>query len=395
VLGEMANQVFSSWPEYSQDEIDAVVRVLRSGKVNYWTGEEGRLFEREFASSIGCDHAVALTNGTGALEAALRALDIGAGDEVVVTPRTFVASVSCIAAVGAIPRFADVDYASQNVTAESIDRAVTSQTRAVICVHLAGWPCEMDAIMSLAEERRLSVVEDCAQAHGARYKGVSVGAIGDIGAWSFCQDKIMTTGGEGGMATTSDRALWSRMWSYKDHGKAWEAVYEREHPPGFRWVHESFGTNLRMLEAQAAIGRIQLRYLDEWHQRRLLNANRLLEGLGGIEALRVPEPPSHVEHAWYKFHAFVQPELLKTSWDRDRIMEEVRAAGVPCFAGSCSEVYLEKAFDNTRWRPTERLPVARMLGESSLMVLVDPTISSAQIDHTIEVLTAVIARAIR
>ena len=391
----MANKAFSTWPEYGQDQIDAVVRVLRSGKVNYWTGEEGRLFENEFAAAIGCGHAVALTNGTAALEVALRALGIGARDEVVVTPRTFVASASCIATIGAIPRFADVDSDSQNVTAESIDAALTPKTRAVICVHLAGWPCEMDAIMTLTEERRLSVVEDCAQAHGARYRGLSVGAIGNIGAWSFCQDKIMTTGGEGGMTTTSDGELRSRMWSYKDHGKAWGAVYEREHPPGFRWLHESFGTNFRMLEAQAAIGRIQLEYLDDWHQRRTQNANQLLNGLSDIEALRVPRPPSHVEHAWYKFHAFIRPDLLKTNWDRDRILDEAGAAGIPCFAGSCSEVYLERAFANTGWRPAERLPVARALGETSLMVLVDPTVSSARIDKTIEVLKAVMARAVR
>ena len=375
----------SSWPEYSQIEIDAVVRVLKSGKVNYWTGDESRKFESEFASLVGSKHAVALTNGTLALEAALRALGIGAGDEVIVTPRTFVASVSCIAAVGAVPRFADVDPDSQNVTADSISAVLTSKTRAVICVHLAGWPCEMDAIMALAEEHGLAVVEDCAQAHGAQYNGVAVGAIGQIGAWSFCQDKILTTGGEGGMVTTNDRELWSRMWSYKDHGKSWEAVYEREHPPGFRWQHESLGTNWRMLEMQAAIGRIQLQYLDEWHNRRAENAIRLLNGFSQIDGLRAPRPPEHIEHAWYKFHAFIEPELLKANWSRERIMMEVESAAVPCFAGSCSEVYLEKAFDNSGWRPPERLPVARKLGETSLMFLIDPTIGPSSLDKTIEV----------
>jgi len=253
----------------------------------------------------------------------------------------------------------------------------------------------MDAIMALAEEHGLAVVEDCAQAHGAQYNGVAVGTFGQIGAWSFCQDKILTTGGEGGMVTTNDRELWSRMWSYKDHGKSWEAVYEREHPPGFRWQHESLGTNWRMLEMQAAIGRIQLRDLDEWHNRRTENAIRLLNGFSQIDGLRAPRPPEHIEHAWYKFHAFIEPELLKANWSRERIMMEVESAAVPCFAGSCSEVYLEKAFDNSGWRPPERLPVARKLGETSLMFLIDPTIGPSSIDKTIEVMNDVMARATR
>ena len=246
---------FAPWPSFSGEEADAVKNVLLSNKVNYWTGDESRKFEHEFAKWCGVSHAVALANGTLALDAALKALGIGPGDEVVVTPRTFIASISCVVNAGAKPVFADVDADSGNITAESIAKVLTSKTKAIICVHLAGWPCDMDPIMAVAERHHLKVIEDCAQAHGAVYKGRSVGSIGHIGAWSFCQDKIMTTGGEGGMVTTNDEILWRKMWAYKDHGKSYEAVYEREHPPGFRWVHESFGTNWRMLEVQAAIGR--------------------------------------------------------------------------------------------------------------------------------------------
>ncbi|MNQ73484.1 L-glutamine:2-deoxy-scyllo-inosose aminotransferase [compost metagenome] len=389
----MLNTAFSPWPSFTEEEADAVRDVILSNKVNYWTGQECREFEKEFAAWSGTDYAIALANGTVALDVALQALGIGAGDEVVVTPRTFLASVSSIVNVGAVPVFAEVDRDSQNITAETIRAVLTPRTRAVICVHLAGWPCDMDPIMALAAEYDLKVIEDCAQAHGAQYKGRPVGSIGHVGAWSFCQDKIMTTGGEGGMVTTNGRALWSKMWSLKDHGKSWEAVYERQHAPGFRWLHDDFGTNWRMLEVQAVIGRIQLRRMAEWHASRLSNAQKIWDSARQLPALRVPAIPEGSLHAAYKCYVFVEPQQLKSGWDRDRILNEIAARGVPCFSGSCSEVYLEKAFDDTGWRPAERLPVARELGETSLMFMVHPTLSAAEIDKTCAVLAEVMAEA--
>lgn len=389
------NTPFSPWPSITEEEADAVRNVLLSNKINYWTGQESREFEKEFAAWAGTEYAIALANGTVALDVALKALGIGAGDEVVVTPRTFLASVSSIVNAGAVPVFAEVDCESQNITAETVRAVLTPRTRAVICVHLAGWPCDMDPMMALAEECGLFVIEDCAQAHGAEYKGRSVGSIGHVGAWSFCQDKIMTTGGEGGMVTTNDRELWSKMWSYKDHGKSWEAVYEREHPPGFRWLHESFGTNWRMLEVQAVIGRIQLRRMADWHARRLANAERVWGCARAMRGLRVPAIPEGSLHAAYKCYVFVEPKQLKADWNRDRILGEIVARGVPCYSGSCSEVYLERAFDNTGWRPDERFPVARELGESSLMFLVHPTLTPAEIDKTCAVLAEVMQEAVR
>ena len=293
-------------------------------------------------------------NGTVALEVALRTLGVGPEDEVIVTPRSFIASVSCVAAVGANPVFADVNLNSGNICVETIAPLITSRTKVILCVHLAGWPCEMEEILDLAHRHNLTVIEDCAQAHGAQYRGKSVGSWGAVGAWSFCQDKIMTTGGEGGMVTTQDETLWHKMWSYKDHGKSHKAVYEREHPPGFRWLHESFGTNARMLEMQAAIGRIQLKRMTQWHEQRKQNALQLQKTCLDCTALRTPVPPPHVEHGWYKFYSYVRPEALSSSWSRDRIISEINALGVPCYSGSCSEIYLEKAFDNTGWRPKER-----------------------------------------
>ena len=391
----MLNTPFPPWPNFTPEEADAVRDVLLSNRVNYWTGEEGRQFEREFAAWAGASHAIALANGTVALDAALLALGIGSGDEVVVTPRTFLASASAIVNCGAVPVFADVDRDTQNITVATIRAVLTPRTRAIVCVHLAGWPCAMDAIMDLATERGLFVIEDCAQAHGARWQDRSVGTFGHVSAWSFCQDKIMTTGGEGGMITTNDRALWSRMWSLKDHGKSWEAVYEREHPPGFRWLHESFGTNWRMTEMQSAIGRIQLRRMGKWHAVRLANARAIWDACRQLPGLRVPEIPAEAEHAAYKCYVFVEPKELRSGWDRDRIMAEVVARGVPCYSGSCSEVYLEKAFDNTGWRPAERLPVARELGETSLMFLVHPGLGEAEIGRTVQAITAVMTKAVR
>lgn len=389
----MLNTPFSPWPSFSAEEADAVRDVILSNKVNYWTGRECREFESEFSAWAGTRYAIAMANGTVALDVALKALGIGVGDEVVVTPRTFLASVSSIVNAGAIPVFADVDRDSQNITAESIRAVLTSRTRAVICVHLAGWPCDMDPIMALAAEHDLKVIEDCAQAHGAQYKGRSVGSIGHVGAWSFCQDKIMTTGGEGGMVTTNEHELWSKMWSFKDHGKSWDAVYEREQSSGFRWLHESFGTNWRMMETQAVLGRIQLSRMPDWHVRRVINAQRIWDCARQLPGLRVPTLPDDCVHAAYKCYVFVEPQQLNTGWDRDRILGEVAARGVPCFSGSCSEVYLEKAFDDTGWRPAERLPMARELGETSLMFLVHPTLTEAEIDKTCTVLRDVMLEA--
>jgi dTDP-4-amino-4,6-dideoxygalactose transaminase len=382
-----------SWPRFDQDEIDAVAAVLASGKVNYWTGEEGRLFEKEFASFAETEYAVAVSNGTVALDLALIALEIGSGDEVVVTSRTFLASASSIVTVGAKPVFADVDRDSQNITAKSIQAVLSSRTKAIMCVHLAGWPCDMDSIMALAEMHNLFVIEDCAQAHGARYKGRSVGSIGHVGAWSFCQDKIMTTGGEGGMVTTNDRKLWLKMWAFKDHGKSWSAVYDHPGQPGFRWLHDSFGTNMRMTEMQAAIGRIQLQKLPQWRLDRTRNAKEVLKTARKLSGLRVSTPPEDIEHAWYKCYLFIEPTALRPGWDRDRIMHEIAKFGVPCFSGSCSEVYLEKAFDLTGYRPIERLPIAKELGATSMMFLVHPTLTKAELNVTAKALHEVMNRA--
>ena len=397
----MLNTQFSPWPSFTQEEADAVSQVLLSNKVNYWTGTECREFEKEFAAWAGTDYAVALANGTLALDVALQAMGIGEGDEVIVTPRSFIASVSTVVNAGAIPVFADVDNNTGNISATTIAPKITDKTKAIICVHLAGWPCDMDAIMALAKQHNLWVIEDCAQAHGAKYKGKPVGSIGHVGAWSFCQDKIMTTGGEGGMVTTNDKALWQKMWEYKDHGKNYDSIYHKQHPPGFRWLHDSFGTNWRMMEMQAVIGRIQLKKMAEWTKIRTQNAKILRDALtqfaGEQQFLRIPDIEFHQVmggdsvHAYYKYYVYVRPENLPENINRDSILNALNEKKIPCFSGSCSEIYLEKAFDNHPSRPNARLTVAKELGETSLMFLIHPTLTTTEMqtiaNTTVDVLT--------
>lgn len=385
---------FAPWPSFSADEVAAVTRVLESGKVNYWTGEEGRNFEAEFAAFTGCKHAIALANGTVALELALQTLGIGPGDEVIVSSRTFIASASCIVMRGATPVMADVDRDSQNITVDTIRAVVTPRTRAVITVHLAGWPCDMDPILGFARECGLKVIEDCAQALGAMYKGRPVGSMGDVNAFSFCQEKIMTTGGEGGAITTNDSDAWSRAWAFKDHGKSYDAVYHRQHEPGYRWLHDSFGTNWRLTEIQSAIGRLALGKLPEQISKRRTLAARLTARLSDLSALRVPTPPDYILHSYYKHYAFLRKERLHKDWNLQCIIDAINAEGIPCSVGGSSEIYLERAFP-PQLRPRERLPIAKELGETSLMFVVHPTLDERDMEDTASAVEKVMAYATR
>jgi dTDP-4-amino-4,6-dideoxygalactose transaminase len=375
---------WSQWPVFDQEQITAATEVLQSGRVNYWTGDQGRQFEREFADYTHCKYAVAVANGTVALELALHATGVEQGDEVIVPSRTFIATASAVVARRATPVCADVDPCTQNITADTIAAQVTSRTKAIIVVHLAGWPCDMTPIMKLAKRLDLIVIEDCAQAHGARYLGQPVGSLGDVAAFSFCQDKIMTTAGEGGMVVTNQEEVWRKAWSYKDHGKSYHAVHEQEHPPGFRWLHESFGTNMRMTEVQSAVGRVALQRLDTWVHTRRQYAAQLSGAFSGIDTVTACCPPSDIYHSYYKYYALVNPKDLKAEWNRDRILQEITNLGVPCYSGSCSEIYLEKAFPKDL-QPARRFPQARLLGENSLMFLVDPSLTPQQITRTAEV----------
>jgi len=385
----------ASWPQFDSEQIDAATGVLASGKVNVWTGQVTTAFEQEFATFCGTSHAIAMANGSLALSAAYLAIGLEPGDELITTPRTFIATASSAVLLGVKPEFADVDADSGAITASTIAPLITSRTKAISVVHLGGWPADMPAILELARAHGIVVIEDCAQAHGARIDGQSVGSFGDVAAWSFCQEKIISTGGEGGMVTTHRADLWDLMWAFKDHGKTHEAVFDREHQPGFRWLHERFGSNFRLTELQSAIGRIQLQRLPEWTAARTRNALQLAEALLDCSVVRVPLPPEGMTHAWYKFYAFVKPDALAGGWSRDRILSEIAALGYPAFNGSCSEIYQEKCFQEAGLTPAERLPVARQLGQTSLMFLVHPTITPEQMAAYSEAVRSVVQRACR
>ncbi|ENM3878816.1 DegT/DnrJ/EryC1/StrS aminotransferase family protein [Vibrio cholerae] len=384
----MLNTGFSPWPSYSEEEVKIISDILRSNRVNYWTGEHGKSFEKEFAAWCGTKYAVALSNGTVALEVALRAMGIGPGDEVITTPRTFLATASAIVAVGARPVFADVELVNQNISARTITDVISPVTKAIIVVHLAGLPAEMDEIMSLADEHDLYVIEDCAQAHGAKYKGKSVGSIGHVGCWSFCQDKIMTTAGEGGMITTDHQAFYEFIWSYKDHGKNLEKVLDDKIPRGkFRWLHDSFGSNFRMTEIQAAIGRYQLNKVNEW-----CNTRRKYMGLydavvDKFSFIRKIDIPDHVQHAGYKYYMFVNDKHNVNI--RDRILQKLIQNGIPAYEGSCSEIYLENAF-HENIKPSYRLKNAEILGRTSIMLLVHPSLTDAELYRMCDILNSVL-----
>ena len=387
---QLSKPVFGKWPYFSEEEISAATQCLATGKVNYWTGQEGRQFEREFAAWSGTNRAIAVGNGTLALELAIKGLKLVSGDEVVTTPRTFVATATSCIVHGIRPVFADVDRDSGAITVETIERAITPKTRAILVVHLGGWPADMPAIMEFAKSNGLKVIEDCAQANGAKINGRSVGSFGQVNAWSFCQDKIISTGGEGGMVTTDDESIWDWMWSFKDHGKTWEAVYEREHPIGFRWLHERFGTNWRLTEIQSAIGRIQLRKLADWQAIRTRNALILNSRLGDHPMLKVPKLPGHLTHAWYRWYGHLNLETLKSGVSREMLMQQINELGVPITVGSCSEIYLERSFARCHMAPAERLPVAQELGATSLALLTHPTLSEEAMHYTADVLEKVL-----
>ena len=393
----MTKPTFSCWPSFDREIIDAVQNVLVSGKVNQWTGQNVYTFEKEYAQYLGVKHAVAMANGSVTLDVALRILGIGRGDEVVVTSRSFVASASCVALTGALPVFSDIDPISGNMTAESIQAVCTPRTRAVIVVHLAGWPCDMDAIVSLCRSKKIFLIEDCAQAHGAHYKGKPVGSFGDFGSFSFCQDKIITTGGEGGLLVSNNSVLWKKAWSLKDHGRDFDVVFGRKAGTGFKWMVNSFGTNYRMTEMQAAIGRIQLRRLDRMVSIRRRNADILSRAFKNLPGLVVPLVQDDSFHAYYKYYTYLDPKSLRSGWSRDRIAHELMKMNISCGSGACPEIYREKAFQYQRRKmklPAQtRFANARKLGQSSLMFQVHPTLTKESMKYIAEQLGRVLKKA--
>ena len=381
-----------TWPVFDEATVEKVSQILRSGRVNYWTGDEGRKFEAEFAAFTETKHCIACANGSVALDLCLQALGIGSAyggtilDEVIVTPRSFIASAAAIIRAGARAVFADVDPVSQNITPRTVRPRINDNTRAIICVHLAGWPCDMEGFRKLTDTRNIALIEDCAQAHGAKFQGKPVGRLGDIAAWSFCQDKIMTTGGEGGAVTTQDDTLASKIWALKDHGKSKALLFQKTASSGaFRYVHEQIGGNARMTEIQAAIGRHQLSLISEWNSKRIQNASAIEQALSEFAG---PDGPIRLTpfdrsdgsgHAYYKYYAFLRPENLRLGYSRKALAAAFAEKGIAMQAGICPEIYREAAFQKHYDGP--RLPIAKLLGDTSIMFQVHPTLSAEDMDY--------------
>ena len=298
-------------------------------------------------------------------------MDLKKNDEVIVTSRTFIASASCCAFNNIKPIFVDVDLETQNITLESIKTQINDNTKAIILVHLAGWPCELDKICNYCRDKGIYIIEDCAQAHGAKYKGKSVGSWGDINAWSFCQDKIMTTGGEGGMITTNCPHLFRKAWSIKDHGKDYDLVFNKNHPFGFRWLHKNLGTNWRMMPIQAVIGIEALKLLDSWVNHRREIANIYNKNLNDIRGVRLTIPGDEIFHSYYKYYFFINP--LEFNKSRDQIIQEINKENIKATVGSCGEIYLEDSLK--KYKPKIDNINAKKLFETGIMLLCDPTIT--------------------
>jgi dTDP-4-amino-4,6-dideoxygalactose transaminase len=391
---------FPPWPHFFDDEIEEVEKVLREGRVNYWTGTRGREFQESFARFCCAKHGIAVMNGTAALHVALAAAQIGPGDEVIVPPRTFIATAFSVLHQNAVPVFADIDLRTQNIDVHSIRERITERTRAIICVHLAGLPCDMDPIMELAAEFDVKVIEDAAQAHGAKYKGKLTGTLGHIAAFSFCNDKIITTGGEGGMVVTDSDEMAEIARSFKDHG--YEERERRnllELEALYTYIHHRMGYNYRMTEMQAAIGLKALEKL-EWNlSRRRENARYLSDRLSRHDALIPPFESDDFEHAYYKYYVRLNLKRLKT--DRDTFVKAVRAEGVPIGLGASSEGYREQAFQELvgygrtgcpfrcPWYKGRadytavELPNAKRLGDEVFVLQVHPTIERRDLEDVI------------
>ena len=387
--------MISNWPFYSRDEINAVSNVLSSGLVNKWFGEVTNAFEKEFAEYFNLKNALTAANGTLSLEAAYNAIDFKEGEELITTPRSFIATASSAVLKGARVRFADVDIDSGNITSNSIEPLINAKTRAITVVHLGGWPADIKNIAALAKTYNLDLIEDCSQAHGAKFEDKFVGTFSDISTWSFCNDKIISTGGEGGMISSRNSEYFQKIWSYRDHGKDKNLVENKSYFSSYNWLHNNLGSNIRMTEMQSAIGRLQLSKLENWIEKRKNNAQIFISYLSEINSVRLPLPNKNIKSAWYKFYCYIVPEALKDGWSRDRIIQEIKNLGFPAFSGSCSELYLEKCFKEINTFPNQRLPVARNLGETSLMLLIHPTITNQEIHNYAAVVRKVLKLALK
>ena len=389
---------------YDQKQIQKVSQVLKKNKTNYWTGNECRKFEKEFSNYHGIKYSVTVSNGSVALELALKALNLKKKDLVIVTPRSFVISATCVLNLGLKAVFADVDE-NGNLSIEGIKKTYNKNVKAIIIVHLNGLPCDLDPILKFVKKNKLFLIEDCSQAHGAIYKNKKVGAFGHISTWSFCQDKIISTGGEGGMISTNSKKLWLKIWSMKDHGKNYNSVFYRKHKIGFKWLHDQLGTNYRMTEMQATIGREQLKLLNQQLKKRNLIANLYLSQLKdyykkykilsepNFKCRTCPSRKNNTRcnkctHAFYRLNLYINPRKI----NQNKLIRDINRNNINCIVGSCPEIYREKIFHKLNLSPKKRLVNAKLLGETSITFPITPYKSLRKVKLEINVIKKILKK---
>ena len=380
-----------TWPSYSKKEAKLVSEIIASNKVNYLFGNKGKEFEEKFSHFTGSKYSLAVANGTLALDLCLRSIELKRNDEVIVTSRSFVASASCISALGAIPVFADVDVNSQNISISDIKKLTSKKTKAIICVHFAGFPCEMQKILKFAKGKNIFVIEDCAQAHGGFINGKSVGTFGHISAWSFCNDKILSTGGEGGMITTNSKKLFKFVESFNNHGKNFSkfGALQNKKISNFPFIHDSIGLNYRLTEMQSAIGIYQLEKLSNWQKLRNRNAEIYINALKKLDLIITPEVPKNVQHAWYKLYLIINTPFLKKGSSRTKIIEEINKNGIFCSFGSCGSIYREKAFKNLNYKKSN-CKNAYFLERNSILLEINPNIPKKIIEKRAKIIKSIL-----
>lgn len=363
-----------NWPFYSNKIANSVKNTIKSGKVNYWTGNLCSKFEKNFSKFINIKYSCSISNASVGLEMALNALDIKKNDEVIVPSRTYITSASAILRVNAKPIFADIEKNSLNIDINSIKKNINRNTKAIICVHLAGYPCDMKNILKIAKKNNLKVIEDCSQAHGAMIKNRSVGSFGDISVWSFCNDKIISTGGEGGMIACNNKTIYKKIWSIKDCGRSYDKIRKKTTKVGYRWLYDSIGTNFRMTEMQAAIGIIQLKELKSYLIKRNKNAKILYNALKNINFIEFQNVDKKLYHAYYRFSILINNTKIKKNHSRDTILKQLINNKIPATVGVCPELYKEKVFHKFRKKHFDRY-YAKEVGKNIICFSVDPSIS--------------------
>ena len=364
------------WPNFSSKLIYNVGKILNSGKINYTTGSHGKKFEKEFSNFIGNRYSIAICNGTVALEVAIKSLKLPKNSEILVPARSFFSSASCIVNTGHKPIFVDVDLVTQNICLKDIKKKITSRTKALICVHLGGLPCSMSKIKRITNKNKIKIIEDCSQAHGASINGKQVGSFGDIATWSFCNDKIISTLGEGGMISTNNKKIFEFSKRYINHGSV---VRKKKNSEKFEYNKDYFGTNLRLTEIQSYSGSYQLKNLKSIQKKREKISKDYFKLISMYQNyFDVYYPSSDIKSAWYRFYFFIKKDIKFNKKLRFKIIQKFKKKKLKCFTGSCPEIYLEKAFKNFTLHKSKRLNNCKILGETSLALDVNHTLSNIQ-----------------